>query len=230
MWKLLKAEIVYNKVLLSIAYFIAVPTLIGSFIWGGWIFNKSQITGPAIVLVHQVVFYAILFPLIFGTKADRRNSKRTRFHAQLIFPIRQLGMIYIALPVLFWFTIVFLFWMICILVFADRIELYFLWQTLALTGFILIAASSALYHDLNYWLKGKFQKLIINILGPVLFIALLFLYFAAILPPLKQLEPLNRSLYNFVFSPLGAIIFLVLGIIVAAFCVVIVAHRKSYSE
>lgn len=229
MWRILKAEIIYNRILLIVSFMIAIPALFISFIWDDWAFSINQIKSPAVVLVHHVILWAVLF-LLIGAASDKRNSKRVRLHAQLMLPIRQLGMIYVALPILFWFSIVFLIWMIYLIGFPSRVDAFLIWQMVVMTGFIFIAASGPLFYDLNYLAKEKSQKLILNILGPVLFIALLILYFAAILPPVMRNISLSRSLYNFLFSPLGATILILLGIVLIAFGVIIVAHRKSYTE
>jgi len=107
-WRLLKAEMAYNKIFLIVAYIIAVPTLIFSFIWEGGLYQKGTFNSPIVVIFHQMIFMTVLFPIILGVSLDRRSTKRTMFHAQLIHPVRWLGIVYLSLPLLFWFSLVFM--------------------------------------------------------------------------------------------------------------------------
>jgi hypothetical protein len=229
-WPLLKAEIAYNKIFLIIAYSIAVPTLIFSFIWGGGIYQKGNFDSPIIVIFHQMIFMIVLFPIILGVTLDRRSSKRTRYHAQLIHPVRYLGIIYLSLPLLFWFSIVFLFWIVYLIVHPGSIEFPLIWQTLSITGLMFVLASGPLYYDLNHCLKGRAVKSILNLLGPILFVGLILLYYAAILPLVRNFSPLNTVMLEFGSSPLGSILFFCTGSIMAVLGIVIVGRRKTYVD
>jgi hypothetical protein len=229
-WRLLKAEIAYNKIFLIVAYSISIPTLLFSFIWEGGIYQKGNFNSPIIVIFHQMIFMTVLFPIILGVTLDRRSSKRTRYHAQLIHPVRYLGIIYLSLPLLFWFSIVFLFWIVYPIVYSGNVESPFIWQTLSITGLMFVLASGPLYYDLNHCLKGRAVKSILNFLGPMLFVALILLYYAAIIPLVRNFSPINTMMLEFSSSPLGSILFFCTGIIMAVLGVVIVGRRKTYVE
>jgi hypothetical protein len=230
MWRLLKAEIAYNKIFLVIAYSIAVPTLVFSFIWEGGIYQKGNFNSPIIVIFHQMIFMTVLFPIILGVTIDRRGSKRARFHAQLIHPVRYLGIIYLSLTLIFWLSIVFLFWMVYPIVHPGSIESPLIWQTLSITGLMFVLASGPLYYDLNHCLKGGAAKSILNFLGPILFVALVLLYYAAILPLVRNFSPINTMMSEFGSSPLGSILFLCMGSIMATLGIVIIGRRKTYVD
>ncbi|UCE41213.1 MAG: hypothetical protein JSV17_17570 [Candidatus Aminicenantes bacterium] len=230
MWRLLKAEIAYNKNFLIIAYGIAVPTLIFSFIWEGGIYQKGNFNTPIIVIFHQMIFMTVLFPIILGVTIDRRSSKRAMFHALLIHPVRSLGIIYLSLPLFFWFSIVFLFWLIYPIVHEGNVEFPLIWQTLSITGLMFVLASGPLFYDLNHCLKGKAAKLILNFLGPFLYVVLVLFYYAAIIPLLGNFSPINTMMIEFSSSSLGSILFFCTGSILAALGIIIVGRRKSYVE
>jgi hypothetical protein len=230
MWRLLKAEIAYNKNFLIVAYCIAVPTLIFSFIWEGGIYQNGNFNSPIIVIFHQMIFMTVLFPIILGVTLDRRKSKRVVFHARLIHPVRYLGIIYLSLPLLFWFSIVFFFWMIYPIVHSGNIESPLIWQTLSITGLMFVLASGPLFYDLNHCLKRKAVKSILNFLGPFLYVVLILFYYAAIIPLVGNFSPINTLMLKFSSSPLGSILFFCTGSILAALGVVIVGRRKSYVE
>jgi hypothetical protein len=230
MWQILKAEIIYNKIYLIIAYSIAIPTLIGSKLWGWNIYQINSAQPQAILLTHQMIFFSFIFPLIMGVTTDRRNSKRTRFFAQLVLPVRKSGIIYIATPLLFWISLVFIYWMLYLMANSECVNPHFIWFTMTLTGFYCIVAASVLFYDLNYCLKKKNQKLIVNILGPIVFGGILFFYVFSMLPAVTNLKPLNIFMHSLSYSPLGSVILLFIGILMVAFGLVIFYHRKSYTE
>ena len=186
MWSLLKAEISYNKIFLIIAYSIAVPTLIFSFIWGGGLYQKGNFPSPIIVLFHQMMFITVLFPIILGVTIDRRNSRRTRFHVLLIHP--------------------------------GSIESSLIWQTLSITGWMFVLASGPLFYNINHCFKDRTVKLVLNLLCPVLFMALVILYFEAIIPQIGSFSLSNIPILRFSSLPLGSLLFFFVG------------RRKSYVE
>jgi hypothetical protein len=230
MWRILKAEIIYNKIWLIVAYSIALPTLIISKLWGWNIYQINSAQPQAILLTHQMIFFAFVFPLIMGVTNDRRSSKRTRFFAQLVLPVRKFGLIQIAIPLLFWISLVFIYWMLYLIGHSERVDPHFIWFTMTLTGFYCIVTASVLFYDLNYCLKKKNHKLIMNILGPVIFGGILFFYVFSMLPAVTSIKPLNIFMLNLSSSPLGSVILLFIGMLMVAFGLLIFFNRKSYTE
>jgi hypothetical protein len=230
MWNLLKAEISYNRIYLLIAYCIAIPTLILFLILEGGIYRMSHSDPPVVVLFHQILLMTVVFPLVIGIAIDRKNTKRARLNAQLISPIRGLGLIYMSIPILFWLSIVFLYWLFLVVGSSSVIKSQFIWQTVALTGFMFFAAGIALYPDLKYCLKRKSEIHVANILGPVIGTVLALLYYASIMPQVKNIKHLNAVIPDLGSSPVGAIVALAFGILMAVLGIVIVGYRKSYTE
>ncbi len=230
MWQILKAEIIYNRIWLIVAYSIALPTLVASKLWGWNIYQINSVQPQAILLTHQMIFFAFLFPLIMGVTNDRRSSKRTRFFAQLVLPARKIGIIYLSIPLLFWVSLVFIYWMLYLIGRSERVDPRLIWFTMTLTGFYCIVTASVLFYDLNYYLRKKNQKLILNILGPVILGGILFFYVFSILPAVTNIKPLNIFMLNLSSSPLGSVILLFIGMLMAVFGLVIFYYRKSYTE
>lgn len=230
MWKLLKAEISYNRIYILIAYGIAIPTLIFSFIWKGGIYRMSHANPPAVVLFHHMLLMTVIFPLVIGIAFDRRNTKRVRLNAQLITPIRILGLIYMSIPILFWLSIVVLYWIFLLAGSSSAFNSQFIWQTVALSGFMFFAAAVTLYPDLKYCFRKKAEAHLANILGPVIGTVLALLYYVSILPQVKDIKHFKAMIPNLGSSPVGAIVALTFGILMAILGNKIVGYRKSYAE
>ncbi len=230
MWHLLNAEIAYNKIFFIVAYSIAIPTMIFSFIWEGGIYQKGSFNSPIIVIFHQMIFMSVLFPIILGVSLNRRSTKRIMFHAQLVHPVRSLGIVYLSLPLLFWFSLVFIFWIVYPIIHPGDIEAPLVWQTLSITGLMFILASGPLCYDLNHCLKDRAAKSILNILGPALFVGLVLFYYAAITPLVRNFSQVNTAMLEYSSSPLGSILLFCVGTVLAALGIIIVGRRKSYVE
>jgi hypothetical protein len=230
-WRLLRAEAEYHKIYMAIAYSIALPAMAVAILVAGGV--ESALQTPNIFLIaSQVLLLSLVFPVILGITADRRNSKRTRLWVQTAVPIRKMSFLILIFPLLFWFSLSALFWLIYLWETAGRIVIRYAWNTLSLTGFVFLAAASVLFYDLNYCLRSRASRRMFNILGPLGLSAALLLFFIVILPPDSptSLPWMRRFMLDFGSTPVSSLFMFALGAAGLVVGAMIFSRRRSYTE
>ena len=112
---------------------------------------------------------------------------------------------------------------------------YMLWDTLSLTGFILIINAYAfIQRDIYFYFQGRYKKLLVSVLYVIMIITGYFLFYVLFLPTIPyfdffiRFEPLKEEFSNFPSSPLGAVIFIFLGLGFSYLSVVTFIRRRTY--
>jgi len=203
MWKILKADLAYNKFGFLIAYVLALIIQIGEF--------YILIASPMIIF-----FIAIG---IMGSASDK--EKRERFHSLLPIPIKRLAFIRLV------FVIVFQLGFLAIQ-FSHFFSTYFgkdnsaFWSILVANGFILSVINIfIIYTELGFFNTRKYRFFLLGIIAFIHIALALTIYWGF----LRSLFIMGSS---FAKSPLDALIFNLICFAMFYFSYVLFIRRKSY--
>lgn len=229
MWKILKAELSYNKYVLVIPYGVVLYVIIAN-VSQGWSNVELNLPGVrAMMVVAAAVIF--LFSIVTFFK-----EKRERYFTLLPLSIRQIGISRLLFLITVWLSFILLFWISTLTVTPYQLSTI-LWGTLSLTGFILMANAYIFIHrDLKFCSSGKFQKILITFFYPIMIIIgylLWYLLFAVPVPYFeffKPLNTLNEEFSNISTSLMGFSIFIVLGMSFTVLSVFVFKRRRSYLE
>ncbi len=203
MWRILKAELSYNKSGFIIAYMLALIVQIGEF--------YTQVTSSMLIF-----FIAIG---IMGSQSD--NEKRDRFHSLLPIPIYKLAFIRMV------FVVVFQLGFLVILI-SHFFSTYFgrdnstFWTILIANGFILSVINIfIIYTELGFFNTKKYRFIFLGIIALMLIALALALYLGFF-----------RTVFvvgaNFAKSPLNALVSNLICFGMFYLSYVLFIRRKSY--
>lgn len=203
MWKILKADLAYNKFGFLIAYVLAFIIQIGEF--------NTQIVSSMIIFFIAVG--------IMGSESDK--EKRDRFHSLLPLPIKKLAFIRMVFVVAFQLGFL-------VILFSHFFSSYFgtdnsyFWSILVANGFILSVINIfIIYTELGFFNTKKYRFILLGIIAIVLIAITLAAY-----------QGLFRTFFvtgsNFAKSPLDALIINLISIAMFYFSFALFIRRKSY--
>jgi len=218
MWKLIKADIEYNRSLFAFLYTgIILAAVINSFMGG----REEYL---AVLMFFSVVIIGVTAGL------EEMNSKRIRLYTGLPVPIRRLGIFRYPVFTVYWISLMVLLWISTLIgqPTAPRPDL-FLWLVTRTSTLLIWIACMNLAQDLPFCINSKsagyFLKWICNLggafAGPLIFF---------LSNPRFQSDPFFASVaarYNTAPWALGWLL-LSLGLMV--FSVFIYQQRRSYTE
>lgn len=225
MWRILKAEITYDK--LRIFIFFVFCTAVFLTIWFGvkWERNRIPMTLLMILILTLSAVYA-------GEK-NRVIQKRDRLHVLLPTSLWNIGITHLLYPILLLLCIYFLLFLSALVVqpfIRDSLTMPSHMHILTLTGLVLIVNSVILLHrDLRMTFTKKHQRFFV-------FLFWFLVYFGALLPfyvvtnffgLFGENTPAQRFLTRLLESPAG---FLFMGIFLSVISVIVFVKRKSYVE
>jgi len=227
MLRLLKAEFIDNKYVLIIPYCLfLLPIIIN--ITQGWPTPEFDLRGIKMMMAGGII-------LIFLLRSTRfLKDKKDRLFILLPLSIRQIAITRLLFIVTVWLSFVLIYWLSSLTIKSYHPNLV-LWETLSLTGFILIVgAYPFLFRDISICFPGRYQRLALGIFNLIILIisyAVFYMLFATNVPYfefLRRLEPQQTEYAKISASPLGTIIFLLLGLGVSSASVYLFKYRKSY--
>jgi hypothetical protein len=203
MWKILKADLAYNKFGLVIAYLLALIIQFSEF--------YTLIPSPIIIFFIAVG--------IMGSQSDK--EKRERFHSLLPISIKRLAFIRLVFVIVFQFGFL-------VIQFSHFFTTYFgkdnsaFWSILVGNGFILSVINIfIIYTDLGFFNTKKYRLIFLGIIALIL-IALALIFFLGFL----RSDFVMGS--NFAKSPLDALIFNLICFGMFYLSYVLFIRRKSY--
>ena len=129
MWKLLKAQVSYNKMILNFCLLITLAVII-AFLTQGW--KVPEMSYPAL----RAVLFAMTAIVFFSSLLKDVKEKRDRFFHVLPCNLWELGAARLIFVLMFWFSLILL---VCFS-FMIRNSIFnysYLWDLLSQTGFIL---------------------------------------------------------------------------------------------
>jgi len=228
MWKILKAQIQYNKIVLIISYLIFLSIYI-SFVVQGW--QEMDNSFPAL----RAVLLAATAMLFLFNIVRLHREKRDRFHHTLSLRNWELGISRVLQIITFWFSLLFLV-LFAFVLRPSIFDLKTLWDLLSLTGFVLVMnAAPFIYRDLSYCFHAKSKKIVLVILYALMIMAgyLLFMLFVVSVESISlsnDLVLVKKGFSNFINTFIGALFFNLCGIILTWISLLVFSKRKTYTE
>lgn len=227
MWKILKAQLQYNKFILIFGYLIFL-NVYAPYVIQGWRVENSFSALRAVLIATT----AMLF-LFSNLKFHR--EKRDRLHHMLALKIWQLGISRMLQIITLWFSFLFLV-LFAFMLRPSILDLKILWDLLSLTGFVLILnAAPFIYRDLTYCFQKKSAKVVLVIVYVLMILAgyflfMLFVVSARSISLSSDLVLVKKNFSSFINTFRGALIFNFIGIIFTGVSLFIFSKRKTYTE
>lgn len=228
MWKILKAQIQSNKIVLIISYLIFLSVYV-SFVVQGW--QELDNSFPAL----RAVLMAATATLFLFNTVRRTREKRDRFHHILSLSVWELGISRLFQIILFWLSLLSLV-LFAFVLRPSTFDLKILWDLLSLTGFVLVMnAAPYIYRDLSLCFHDKSKKNVLVILYVLMILAgylmfMLFVISAESISLSSDLVLLKTNFSNFINSFGGAVFFSLCGIIFTGISLYVFSKRKTYTE
>ena len=229
MWQLLKSEYQYHKYLLVIPFLLVFAVLIANTVQG-WERPELNLKGSRTIMASMsaVIYFIYLMRNI--------KEKKDRFFRLLPLPTSQIGFSRLQFIASIWTIFLILFWIFASSVNPFRVNLI-IWDTLAITGFVLCAISFPIFHrDLSFIFQSKkiliwitvFYAFFLMTFGTITF--LLFSVTKYSWNIFQPLLPLKENFSAIFTSPIGAISFFIFGVFVMGASVFSYNYRKKYLE
>jgi hypothetical protein len=228
MWKILKAQLNYNKLVLIGCFLFSLAVIVPFTIQDWQDIDKSY---PAL----RAVFFAMTMIVFFSSFVRNVKEKRDRFFNKLPVNVWQLGLTRLTFILLFW---------ICLMVFVGiafiiRPSIFdgkILLDLLSQTGFIFsLIGIVFILKDIPYVFIFKKLKLVIGVLNFIVILGcyLLFMLFIVTKNAMEispSLIPLKDGFNQFITSIAGSVIFMLLGMAVCFLSLNVFSWRKTFIE
>lgn len=214
MWEIFKADIVYNRILFSILYFVIITTAV-----------VNALVGGAEYILGQMIFFSIVAIGAF-TGNEQARYKMGRLGPSLPIPILRVVLGGHLVWIGYWISVMLILWLSALIGARGHLGIDFFWYILAFTGAAnTFVAWMGIFFDLRFYFLGKFKKFVF--MGAAIFCACIF---AAVCIFVARLETDAEVIYKFFTSPAGALGLLVCSIVSTFLYFKLYANRKSYTE
>jgi len=229
MWKLFKAEIGYNKILLTVLLLFFVIVNIMFLISGIYEPDKSY---PAL----KAVFVSLMSVAWLSDYIKHQKEKTNRQRGILPVSLIQLSLIRNVYIPIIWMFIFITFWSTIILFRCGYIHKIQIIDLIAISGFVFtLNAVPIIYHNLQTILKNRFMKIMINFMYYIILILIMytFLMMVVVLHASEHLDfllPVQDKVKNYIYSSEGSIVFLLFGMLMICLGTFTYLKRKSYLE
>jgi hypothetical protein len=225
MWRILKAEIINDKLRIFLVYFFAIISFIT--IWYGvkWERNRAPLAMMMMVVATLI--------LGFICEKKRIAQKRGRLYGALPISNQQIGVFHLIYPFFAWVSIGILYFLIYIILqnFSSKILTTPSWlQMITLNGLILIVNSCYLLaRDLRIAFDKKYHRMFMSIFWVLIYLVALLPFYIMTnsFGAFGENTPLQIYLNEMSRSPIGINI---VGLVLSLFSFYVFLHRKSYLE
>lgn len=225
MWRLLKAEILYDRLRLFIVFIFCLTSLIT--IWFGvkWDRNVSPMT--------MLILFISALVAVYAGEGSRIQNKRDRMHVVLPLSLRKTGFSHVIYPIIVWIAILILYivsYFVLDFISGATRKIPSPIQILTLSGlFLIVNAAVLLSRDLSKIFTKRSQQILIYMIGYLLFIGALLPFY--IITNFFGAFGENTRIQSFIIalseSPFG---FLLLGVSFSLTSVFVFIRRKSYVQ
>ncbi len=225
MWRILKAEIFYDRSRLLIVFVFCLACLIT--IWFGvkWERNVSPMT--------MLILFISALVAVYASEQGRIINKRDRMHVSLPVSLWKTGFSHLFYPILVWVAVLVLYevsyFLLEFISGVTRIKLSFS-QILTSSGlFFVVNATVLLTRDLSKIVTKKSQRIMIYMTGYFLFIAALLPFYIVtnFLGAFGENTRLQSFLSSMSESPTG---FLLFGVCLSLMSLFVFVRRRSYVQ
>ena len=218
MWKMIKADITYNKVL-----FIALYTMVCAAA------VTNAVKGNLEEQLATLMFFSVV---VIGVTAgiEELKTKQIRFLAGLPVPARKLGIFRYPVFVAYWISLMILLWLSTLISRQSHVGLDYLWWIVTRSGTVFVwIACMNLSQDFPFCYREKvlayalkWTVLLFGVFGGPL------VYFVT--NPREQQEPFFSFFADVFLTPTGALGLFLLSLGLMALSVLVYEQRKSYTE
>jgi hypothetical protein len=225
MWRLLKAEILYDRFRLFIIFIFCLTSLVT--IWFGvkWDRNVSPMT--------MLILFISALVAVYAGEGSRIQNKRDRMHVVLPLSLRKTGFSHVIYPIIVWIAILILYivsYFVLAFISGATRTIPSPIQILTLSGlFLIVNAAVLLSRDLSKIFTKRSQQILIYMTGYLLFIGALLPFY--IITNFFGAFGENTRIQSFISalseSPSG---FLLLGVALSLTSVFAFIRRKSYVQ
>jgi hypothetical protein len=228
MWKILKADLIYNKLILIIPCVVVLFGMVINVLLG-WQNVELDLPG-----VRSLMTTAIILLLIFNF-IKYIQEKRVRLISILPLSIKKVALSRLLYIIFIWTSFLVLYWISSSTAKPYRFNIIF-WDTLSVTGLVLfINAFPYFFPDFKFSFIEKYKTVVLKILLVLIFFIGYILIFSfgineyswKIFQPLLLLQNMLASIS---FTPIGTFIFLLIGLGFSALNIITFERRKSYLE
>jgi hypothetical protein len=225
MWRIIKAEMRYDRLRISLFLLFCVASFVSIWLGVRWERNRVPMTMLMVLVLSLSAVYA-------GEK-NRITQKRDRLHALLPVSLWHIGISHMFYPISVLLCVYLLLFLSAPLVqpFVDQPPtMPSPDHMLTLTGLVLIVnAVVLLYRDLRMTFARKPQRLIIFIFWFVVYIGALLPFYVVtnFFGVFGEDTPAQNFLTRLLESPAG---FLMVGVFLSVLSLVVFVKRKSYAE
>lgn len=225
MWRLLKAEVSYDRLRIGLFLFFCMIAFLT--IWLGVKWERNRV--PMIMLMVLVLSLAA----VYAGEKTRSIQKRDRLH--VLFPVSlcKIGMTHLFYPVI---VLLIMYFLLFVSVLAARpfvnysLTMPSFSHMLTLTGLVLIVNAVILLHrDLRMIFSRKPQRLLIFVFWFVVYIGALLPFYVVtnFLGVFGENTPAQNILTRLLESFTG---FMAAGLLLSALSLVVFIKRKSYVD
>lgn len=225
MWRLVKAEIINDKLRIMIAYIFSITCFIT--IWYGVKWERNRVPMAMMMMVVATLIVG------FICEKKRIEQKRGRLFGVLPISTRQIGVFHLIYPFFAWLSIGILYFLIYFFLqnFSSIILTTPSWlQMLTLNGMILIVnACYLLTRDLRIAFDKKYHRMFMSVFWVLIYLVALLPFYIMTnsFGAFGENTPMQIYLNEMSNSPIGIN---VVGLILSGFSWIVFLHRKSYLE
>ncbi len=239
MWRLLRAEIVYHRLSLTLllAGFLGICAAVMTGGWQG--FDRDGAGLGMILLTLTAMAWFIRLLRLIAEKTDR-----------YVFPLpltaREIGWTRTLFPVVFWVAGACIFWLCFLVIRPDDFQMSAVWAMLSMGGFVLAANAYSLIHrDLTFCITAKWQRALLSCVYALITVTgiLLFVLLFGVLRSMST-ESFSYRLFGHVLRPwvpatvvdsvlptaAAALALLTTGIVLTHLSAVVFQRRRAYLE
>ncbi|MBC8181994.1 hypothetical protein H8E88_12825 [candidate division KSB1 bacterium] len=228
MWKILKAQISYNRIILYPSFLLTLAVIVPFIVQGWEVPEKSY---PAL----RAVLFAMTAVIFLSSSVKNVKEKRDRFFHKLPLNLWELGAARLFFVLLFWFSLMVL---VCI-TFVIRNSIFnytYFWDLLSQTGFIIFMIGAVFFvRDIAFVFNFKNKKIFPGILNFVVIFGgyILFMFFVVSQNALDESSSLffaKTKFGKFISSFPGAVLFLMIGSLTLFLSLFVFSRRKTFTE
>ena len=214
MWKIFKADIIYNRILFSVLYSVIITAAIINAVVGG----LERFLG-------QIIFFSIVAIGAF-TGNEQNGYKMGRLGPSLPVPIMRIGIGGHLVWICYWISVMLILWLSALIGARGQLGVDCFWYIIAFTGAAnAFVAWMGNFFELRFYFLDKLKQVIV--MGAAILVACIFAGICVIVARLdKDLDVVVR----FFSSPVGAVGLLFCSIVSTYLYFVLYANRKSYTE
>lgn len=226
MWKLLKAELKYDRFMIGISLNLVMIVSVAFVLFGGSDLPKSIPAYRAVLVCSAAIVWLTALVKL-------QKERRERMHTLMPLTRHVIGLSRQLYFILFWTVIASLFLLCNLIVKGNHFGMADLAALVSFTGMLLLAnAFTFLQKDLKFLFTGKFAKIILSVVFFILICAAYFLFILSIMSFEVQpsFDSLKWGMRTFFFSGWGAVFLLILGLGFSILDHWVFLNRKTYLE